>query len=128
MKRLISILPLLTILVIGCSQDGVAPTGSQSLVEYDEGLNLKVATESDVNPILIGFNMPSAGSYVLSVLNVTGYTVRAWQGTASAGSIEITWDATNADGKVVDVGLYIFELEAGGQAARRVQLLGGLGS
>lgn len=128
MKRLVSLLPLLFLLMVDCSEHEAAPTGNNSLVEYDEGLNLKIVSQTATSSIEIGFNMPGSGSYTLSVLNVTGYTIRAWRGTASAGNVGVAWDATNEDGTVVDVGLYIYELEAGGLTARKVDLLGGAGS
>ncbi|MBU8932530.1 MAG: hypothetical protein KOO62_00845 [candidate division Zixibacteria bacterium] len=128
MKILVLLLTLLALLVVGCSEHDTGPTGSDPLAEYDEGLNLKVTSQTETNNILIGFSMPAPGSYTLSVLNVTGYTIRSWQGTTSAGQIQIAWDGTNKDGKPVDVGLYIYELEAADLTARQVDLLGGLGS
>jgi len=129
MKILTLSIALLVFIAVSCSERGNAPTNNTPLTEYDEGLNLKVSTTTMPMPVTeITFSIPKAGSYHLNVLNVTGYTIRSWGGTTSAGQVGVTWDYTNKDGKPVDVGLYIYVLEAGGLTARKLDLLGGLGS
>jgi len=95
-----------------------------SLEEYDEGLNLKVSPVlSLVDGQQIKFSLPSSGSYVLTILNATGYTVRTFTGTASAGNVTITWDLTNDNNKPVKLGIYIYELVAGEYKSRVVTVV-----
>ena len=120
MIRYIASLLLMMVLSLGCSNQ---PTndGMLSLEEYDEGLNLKVSPVlSLVDGQQIKFSLPSSGSYVLTILNATGYTVRTFTGTASAGNVTITWDLTNDNNKPVKLGIYIYELVAGGSKSRTV--------
>ena len=123
MIRYIVLMLIIPAIFIGCSDQ---PTNNDivSFEEYDEGLNLKT------NPILslqegqvIEFSLPSSSTYVLKILNSTGYSVRTYEGTASAGNTRIIWDLTNDSQKPVKLGIYIYELVAGGFKARTVTVV-----
>ena len=114
-----TLLLLMLVLLIGCSNQ---PTndGMISLEEYDEGLNLKVYPVLSLQDgQIIEFSIPGGVSYTLTIMNATGYTVRIYTGTASAGITTITWDLTNNDNKGIKEGIYIYEAESGGGVKAR---------
>lgn len=123
MAKYITLLLIMIVLSINCSNQ---PTndGMISLEEYDEGLNLKVSPVfSLVEGLRIEFSLPVSSSYVLTILNATGYTVKTFKGTASSGNTTITWNLTNDNDKPVTLGIYVYELVAGGFKSRVVTVV-----
>ncbi len=95
---------------------------------YGNMLNSRVTTKSALpsefavgqnypNPFnpttTIGFSLPVPASWTLSVINVSGQVVRQYSGTAGAGSVNVTWDGTDQDGRTVATGVYFYRLDAG---------------
>lgn len=55
----------------------------------------------------IGFNLPVATEYKLTIINVTGQVVERFSGSAGPGPVSIQWDAT-----AMVSGVYFYRLEA----------------
>ncbi len=62
----------------------------------------------------ISFNLPTAGTYELSVYNISGQKAAAFAGRGHAGPNSIEWNASRAG-----AGVYLYRLSAGGQSAIR---------
>ena len=61
----------------------------------------------------VGFSLPRAGHAKLSVVDVTGRTVRVLlDGEAPAGSREAMWDGRDDTGRQVSSGIYLVRLES----------------
>jgi len=117
------LLLLILALFIGCSNQ---PTndGMISLEEIDGGMNLKVTPSTALQSgYVINFTVPTSGEYNLVILNATGYTVRSWNASVSAGNQSITWNLTNDDDRVVKPGIYIFEVAVSEGFARQVEVI-----
>jgi hypothetical protein len=61
----------------------------------------------------ISFSLPTPTEWTLSVINVSGQVVKRYTGAAGAGSVTVTWDATDQDGQAVATGVYFYRLDAG---------------
>jgi hypothetical protein len=117
-------------LMMGCSKTDSTGPDDQLFAEYDDGLNLTVEHKSpgpqgsgENRCTTVGFIMPRAGAYMLSILNCTGYRVKTYGGYKEAGAHEVKWDWSNEGGVEVKDGIYIFELYAGGYGARRATIV-----
>lgn len=60
----------------------------------------------------IKFALPVDGKVSLKIYNVAGQLVKEYQQQMNAGYRSITWDGTNASGKVVASGVYFYKLQA----------------
>jgi len=60
----------------------------------------------------IRFALPVDGKVSLKIYNVAGQLVKEYQQQMNAGYRSITWDGTNASGKVVASGVYFYKLQA----------------
>jgi len=60
----------------------------------------------------IGFSLPVASDWNLSIYNIKGELVTRFDGSAAAGNHEITWDGSNDGGGPVASGIYFYRLEA----------------
>jgi hypothetical protein len=60
----------------------------------------------------IKFALPVDGKVSLKIYNVAGQLVKEYQQEMNAGYRSITWDGTNASGKVVASGVYFYKLQA----------------
>jgi hypothetical protein len=56
----------------------------------------------------IGFALPVAGDYTLTVFNVLGQNVARFSGTETAGNHSVVWNADNQAS-----GIYFYKLDAG---------------
>ena len=67
----------------------------------------------------IGFRLPHDGPVSLKVFDVRGALVRTLvDETMTAGTHAVTWDGNDGQGSPVASGVYLYELQAGGQVAR----------
>ena len=72
----------------------------------------------------IAFTLPAAGAVDLAVFDVGGRLVATLLAEdLPAGSHEVSWDGTDASGRPVASGPYLYRLKAGGQAAAGKMLL-----
>ncbi len=125
--RILIIVLLASFCLVSCS--GINSSDESLFHEFDDGLSFKITVSEDVfqseQSVEITFALPSAGGYVLEILNATGYNVRAFSGTGGPGRVMVVWDLTNSDGKPVDPAIYIFEIAAGAFRARDVEVIMG---
>jgi spore coat protein A len=67
----------------------------------------------------IGFRLPTDGPVTLRVYDVRGALVRSLvDGPMAAGTHSVVWDGADDQGSSVASGIYLYELQAGGQVAR----------
>lgn len=72
----------------------------------------------------IEYDLARAGSITLTVYDVLGRQVHTLvQGRQEAGLHRIVWDGRGSDGRHVAAGVYLYELDAGGQTQTRRMLL-----
>ena len=73
---------------------------------------------------LIGYQLPEAGLVRLAIYNLLGQEVRVLVNeTKEAGSFTATWDGTDALGRRVASGAYLYRINAGEFSASRRMLL-----
>ncbi len=66
----------------------------------------------------IGFSLPRASRYDLSIYNIVGQLVHKVSGFSKAGEVEIEWDASNCAS-----GIYLYKVTAGNHSAAKKMLL-----
>ncbi len=73
----------------------------------------------------LNFSLPRAGHARLSVYDLRGRRVRTlWDGPASVGKTQVTWDGTDGSGRNVAAGMYMVRLLVGERTeTRKVALL-----
>ena len=71
----------------------------------------------------ISLHLPKAAEWALSVYNVAGQVVREFSGYSEAGTVDVTWDATDAGGLKVASGIYLYKATAGEFSVTRKMLL-----
>ena len=73
----------------------------------------------------ISFSLPVKSQVSLVIYNMLGQQVRSLVNTTlSAGEHRVVWDGTEASGKPVASGIYLYRLEAGGKAmSKKMELL-----
>jgi hypothetical protein len=71
----------------------------------------------------IGFSLPVASQWSLSIYNINGELVSDDGGNAAAGHHAVTWNGTNADGAPVASGVYFYRLETSDFIETRKMLL-----
>ncbi|RME24643.1 MAG: T9SS C-terminal target domain-containing protein, partial [Candidatus Zixiibacteriota bacterium] len=73
----------------------------------------------------ISFNLPQAGSVNLTIYNMLGQKVRTLiaDDFLSAGEHTVTWDGSNADGRHVASGIYLYRLTTEAETLTRKMLL-----
>ena len=76
---------------------------------------------------LIPYQLPAAGPVRLEVFNMLGQRVaKLVDGERSAGAHTARWDGTDAAGRAVGAGVYIYRLSSGGMTmSRRMVLIDG---
>ena len=76
---------------------------------------------------IIPYHLPAAGPVRLEVFNMLGQRlVRLVDGARSAGAHTAQWDGTDAAGRAVGAGVYIYRLSSGGmRVSRRMVLVDG---
>ncbi|MDE3260159.1 MAG: T9SS type A sorting domain-containing protein [Gemmatimonadota bacterium] len=74
---------------------------------------------------VIGYQLPEAGDVRLAIYSVLGQEVRVLVNEGmEAGSFTVTWDGTDAPGRRVASGVYLYRIQAGGfSAVKRMVLL-----
>ena len=72
----------------------------------------------------IGFQLPEAGMVWLAVYNLLGQEVRVLVNERrNAGTFIASWDGTDALGRHVATGVYLYRIQAGGFSATKRMLL-----
>jgi hypothetical protein len=105
---------------------GVVVTDAPTSVDLPaSGLDVRLAPPTP-NPARrdcrLRFVLPAPGRARLTVLDVAGREIRAWEGARlAAGEHLVTWNLTDAAGRTVGAGLYFVRLDAG--PVRRVRTL-----
>ncbi|MDE3260165.1 MAG: T9SS type A sorting domain-containing protein [Gemmatimonadota bacterium] len=74
---------------------------------------------------VIGYQLPEAGDVRLAIYSVLGQEVRVLVNERKeAGSFTVTWYGTDAVGRRVASGVYLYRIQAGGfSAVKRMVLL-----
>lgn len=73
---------------------------------------------------LIGYQLPEAGMVRLAIYNLIGQEVRELVNDRwNAGSFAATWDGTDALGRRVASGMYLYRIQAGSFSATKRMLL-----
>lgn len=68
----------------------------------------------------IKFSLPEASTATLEVYDLSGRRVATlYSGAAAAGEREVVWNLAGNDGSAVPPGVYVYRLQAAGQAAAR---------
>ncbi len=70
----------------------------------------------------ISFALPTPTEWTLSVINVSGQVVKHYTGFG-AGTMTVTWDATDQSGQAVATGVYFYRLDAAGLSETRKMVL-----
>ncbi|MFH1686970.1 MAG: T9SS type A sorting domain-containing protein [bacterium] len=71
----------------------------------------------------IGFALPLAADWRLTVYNINGELVKEFEGTSNAGQHQVVWNGTNLGGSSVASGIYFYRLDADGFSATRKMVL-----
>ena len=82
-------------------------------------------TPNPFNPsTVIGYQLPEAGLVRLAIYNLLGQEVRVLVNERmDAGSFTATWDGTDALGRRVASGIYLYRIQAGNFSASKRMLL-----
>ncbi|MCP4570011.1 MAG: T9SS type A sorting domain-containing protein [FCB group bacterium] len=76
--------------------------------------SLEQNTPNPFNPrTTIRATMKEAGNYTLTIINITGETIRTYRGSADAGNIELDWDGRSDNGEQAASGVYFYRFDAG---------------
>ncbi len=76
------------------------------------------------NPLTtIALNLPVASDWTISVYNVAGQLVKTYSDFSEAGTVEVVWDATDAQGASVASGIYFYKATANHFTATKKMLL-----
>jgi hypothetical protein len=59
---------------------------------------------------VIGFDLKEASDWNVSIYNVLGQVVRAFEGSADASNVRVTWDGRDRDGSEVASGVYFYRV------------------
>lgn len=94
---------------VGAATSGIADAGGVKL-------ELTAAPNPFSSATRIGFALPQAAPVELSVIDLSGRTVRVLsQGVQPAGAVSAEWDGTDATGRRVAAGTYFVRLSGAGQ-------------
>lgn len=72
---------------------------------------------------VIGFSLPAASPYQLTIVDAGGRRVRSFAGSAAAGASSVVWDGRDDAGHAVAPGVYFYRFAAGEQEAIRRMVL-----
>ncbi len=104
-------------------------TGAQTSVPEDEEVPRAFALRQNVpnpfNPVtVIQYQLPSEAHVTIDVFNIAGRLVTTLvDETQDAGVKAVTWDGTNAAGEKVASGIYMYRMQAGDHASRKMMVL-----
>jgi len=89
------------------------------------GASLRPLSPNPFNPRTeVRFDLPEAGAARLAVYDVRGHLVKVLSdGDLPAGEHAVLWDGTDAHGRAMSSGSYVFRLTAGGATQARKGLL-----
>jgi len=71
----------------------------------------------------ISMRLPAAAEWSLTIYNVAGQVVREFSGYSEAGTVDVTWDATDEGGSRVASGIYLYKATAGQFSVTRKMVL-----
>jgi hypothetical protein len=71
----------------------------------------------------LSFSLPSTSEWKVTIYDVTGATVREFDGQSNPGLIELQWDGTDSNGSGVASGVYFYRVEAVGTSQTRKMML-----
>jgi hypothetical protein len=71
----------------------------------------------------ISLSLPGASDWSLSIYNIAGQMVKEYDGYSQAGTISVSWDGTDMNGRNVASGIYIYKASAGEFTATRKMIL-----
>jgi hypothetical protein len=101
----------------------------QTSVPEDEEIPRTFALRQNVpnpfNPVtVIQYQLPSEAHVTIDVFNIAGKLVTTLVDEAQdAGVKAVTWDGTNATGEKVASGIYMYRMQAGDHASRKMMVL-----
>ena len=71
----------------------------------------------------ISLNLPVASDWTISVYNVAGQLVKTYNGHNEAGTVNVIWDGTNANGSSVASGIYFYKANSRDFSATKKMVL-----
>lgn len=71
----------------------------------------------------IALSLPVAGDYTVAIYNVAGQLIRTFDGSASAGVVQLVWDGKDASGSTVASGMYFYKATVGNFTATKKMVL-----
>jgi hypothetical protein len=84
-------------------------------------------TQNQPNPFnpttTISLTMPVASDWTITVFNISGQVVSQFSGYDDAGTVQVTWDGTNTEGRQVASGIYLYRATAGQFSETRKMVL-----
>jgi len=71
----------------------------------------------------MSFDLNVASNWNVDVYNIAGQKVKSFSGYDEAGSVNVVWDATDANGSAVASGIYFYKVSAGANSATHKMIL-----
>lgn len=103
---------------------------TNGVVKIEEGTDPRKTTAlgpcypNPFNPVTsFAVTLSRAGDYEVDIFSIQGRRVKTLAGHAAAGTTTITWDGTDAVGRSVASGLYLYRLRAGEVIETRKMML-----
>ena len=113
--------------LIGAGGTGCIPTGIEDGDDshLPDEFSLNQNYPNPFNPSTnISFTVPVRSSVEIEIYNISGQKVLTlFEGSIPAGQHQITWNGTDARGRIVPTGVYLYRLKAGGFVSSRKMLL-----
>jgi hypothetical protein len=92
----------------------VVPTSYALLQNYPNPFNAGT---------VMSFELTNDANWSVTVYNITGQTVRTFEGRNSAGNVSVPWDGTDESGRPMASGVYFYRLHANDFTATKKMLL-----
>jgi hypothetical protein len=96
------------------AKNGELPAGFELFQNYPNPFNPTTT---------LSFSLPRESDWELTVFNVNGATVRKFDGSNTAGVVEVFWDGRSENSGEVASGVYFYKLVAGNYIATRKMIM-----
>ncbi len=71
----------------------------------------------------ISLRLPTASEWSVTIYNVAGQVIREYSGHSEAGTVVVTWDGADDNGRQVSSGIYLYKATAGIYSATRKMVM-----